>query len=164
MPANLKNSAVATGLEKFSFHSNPKERQCQRMLKLPHNCTHLSSVHSVMSDSLLPHVLQHIRPACPSPTPGVYPNSCSLSWWCHPTISSSVNSFSSCLQLSQHQGLFKWVSSWASGGQSIGVSALASNLPKNIQDYFPLGWTGWISLLISHVGKVMFKIIQARLQ
>ena len=75
---------------------------------------HFSSVQfsrSVVSDSLLPHELQHARPPCPSPTPGVYPNSCPLSWWCHPTISSSVVPFSSALNLPQHQGLFRWVSS-----------------------------------------------------
>ena len=92
---------MAIGLKKVSFHSNPKERQCQRMLKLPHNCTHLSSVqfiHSVVSDSLRPHELQHARPPCPSPTSGVQPNPCSLCWWCHPTILSSVVPFSSCPQ------------------------------------------------------------------
>jgi len=138
MPANLENSAVATGLEKVSFHSNPKERQCQRILKLPHNCTHLTCLQSnaqnspsqaltvpelwtsrcsswiyksrkdrgtryqianipsvqfsrsVVSDSLWPHESQYSRPPCPSPTPGVYPNSCPSSRWCHPAISSSV--------------------------------------------------------------------------
>ena len=78
MPANLENPAVATGPEKVSFHSNPKERQCQRMLKLLHNCTHLSSVQfsrSVVSDSLRPHEEQHARPPCPSPTPGVHSDS-----------------------------------------------------------------------------------------
>ena len=102
--------------------------------------------YSVMSDSLQPHELQHARPPCPSPTPGVHSNSCPSSRWCHPTISSSVIRFSSCPSLSQHQGLFKWINSHASGGQSIGVSALASVLPKNTQDWSPLEWTGWISL------------------
>ena len=90
---------------------------------------------SVMSDSLRLHGLQHARPPCPSPTPRVYSNLCPLSPWCHPTISSSVVPSSSCLQ-----------SFPASGGQSIGVSASTSVLPMNIQDWFPLGWTGWISL------------------
>ena len=96
--------------------------------------------HSVMSDSLWPHGLQHARPPCPSPTLGVYPNSSPLSRWCHPTISSSVVPLSITFNLSQHQGLF------ASGTQSIGVSASASVLPVNIQDWFPLGLTSWISL------------------
>ena len=99
-----------------------------------------------MSDSLWPHELQHARPPCPSPTPGVHPNSCPSSWWCHPAISSSVIPFSSCPQSlpasesSPMSQLFAW------GGQSIGVSALASFFPKNTQDWSPLEWTGWISL------------------
>ena len=98
VPTNLENSAVATGLEKVSFLSNPKERQCQIMLELPHNCTHLSSVqfsHSVVSNSLQPHESQHARPLCPSPTPGVHSNSRPSSQWCHPAISSSAVPFSS---------------------------------------------------------------------
>ena len=95
---------------------------------------------SVVSDSLRPHGLKHARPPCPSPTPGVDSNSCPLSWWCHPTISSSVIPSPPTFNLSQHQGLFFFTS----GGQSVAVSALASDLPMNIQDWFPLGWTGWI--------------------
>ena len=102
---------------------------------------------SVVSDSLQPHGLQHTRPPCPSPTPGVYPNSCPLSLWCHPTITSSVVPFSSCLQSFPASGFFSMNQFFTSGGQSIGVSASASVLPMNIQDWFPLGWTGWISLL-----------------
>ena len=98
---------------------------------------------SVVSNSLRPHGLQHTRPPCPSPTPRVYSKSCPLSQWYHPTISSSVISFPPTFNISQNQGLFKWVSSFASG---IGVSVSTSGLPKNIQDWFPLGWTGWISL------------------
>ena len=103
---------------------------------------------SVVSDSLRPHEPQHARPPCPSPIPRVHPNSCPLSWWCHPTISSSVIPFSSCLNLSQHQSLFKWGSFklFTSGGQSIGVSASISVLLMNTQDWSALGWTGWISL------------------
>ena len=98
-----------------------------------------------MSDSLRPHGLQHVRPPCPSPVPGVYSNSCPLSWWCHPTVSSSVVLLSSCLQSSPASGSFQMSQLFAD--QSIGVSASASVLPMNIQNWFPLGWTGWISLL-----------------
>ena len=99
-----------------------------------------------MSDSLLPHGPQHTRPPCPSPTPGVYPDSCPLSRWCHPTISSSVVPFSSCLQSFPASGSFQMNQLSASGGQSIRVSASASVLPMNTQDWSPLGWTCWISL------------------
>ena len=101
---------------------------------------------SVMSNSLQPHWLQHTRPPCPSPTLGVYSNSCSLWWWwwCHPTISSSVIPFFSCLQSFPASGSFPMSQFFPSGGQSIGASA--SVLPMTIQDWFPLGWTGWISL------------------
>ena len=101
---------------------------------------------SVVSDSLRPHGLQHARPPCPSPTPWVHPNSCPLSRQCHPTISSSVVPFSSCLQPFPASGSFPMTQIFASGGQSIGVSASASVLPMNIQDWSPLEWTGWISL------------------
>ena len=101
---------------------------------------------SVVSNSLRPHGLQHSRPPCPSPTPGAYSNSCPLSPWCHPTISSSVFPFSSCLQSFPASGSFHINHFFASAGQTIGVSASASVLPMNIQDLFPLGWTGWISL------------------
>ena len=97
-----------------------------------------------MSDSLQPHESQHARPPCPSPTPGVYPNSCPLS--CRPTISSSVIPFSSCLQSFPTSGSFQMSQLFASGGQNTGVSALTSVLPMNAQDQFPLGWSGWISL------------------
>ena len=110
--------------------------------------------HSVVSDSLRPHGLQHARPPCPSPTPGVYSNSCPLSWWCHPTISSSVVPFSSCLQSFPASGSFPMSQFFASGGQSIGVSASASVLPMNIQNWFPLGWTGWISLQSKGLSRV----------
>ena len=101
---------------------------------------------SVMSDSLWPHESQHTRPPCPSQTARVYPNSCPLSWWCHPTISSSVVPFSSYLQSFPASGSFPMSQLFASGGQSIGVSASTSVLPMNTQDWFHLGWTGWISL------------------
>ena len=99
-----------------------------------------------MSDSLQPHELQHARHPCPSPTRRVHPNSCPLSLWCHPIISSSVVPFSSCLQSFPASGSFQMSQFFALGGQSIGVSASTSVLPMNIQDWFPLRWTGWISL------------------
>ena len=100
--------------------------------------------HSVMSDSLQPHGPQHSRLPCPSPTPGAYSNSRPSSRWCHPTISSSVIPFSFHLQSFPASGYFPMSQFFASGGQR--VSASASVLPMNVQDYFPLGWTGWISL------------------
>ena len=99
-----------------------------------------------MSNSLWPHGLQHVRPPCPSPTPGAYSNLCPLSRWCHPTISSSVISVSSCLLPFPASGSFQMSQFFKSGGQSIGVSASASILPMNIKDLFPLGLTGLIPL------------------
>ena len=107
--------------------------------------------HSVLSDSLLsdslrPHELQHARPPCPSPTPGVHSNSCPSSRWCHPAMSFSVIPFSSCPQPLPASESFPMSQLFSWGGQSIGVSALASVLPMNTQGWSPLGWTGWISL------------------
>ena len=99
-----------------------------------------------MSDSLWPHRLQHARLPCPSPTPGAYSNWCLVSQWCHPTISSSIVPFSSRLQSFPASGSFQMSRFFALGAQSIGVSASASVFPMNIQDWFRLGWTGWISL------------------
>ena len=99
--------------------------------------------HSVMSNYLRPHEPQHTRPPCPSPTPGVHPNPCPLSRWCHPTISSSVIPFSSCLQSFPASGSFPMSQLLTSGGQSIGVWASTSVLPMNTQDWSPLGWTDW---------------------
>jgi len=99
-----------------------------------------------MSDYLWPYGLQHARLPCPSPVTGACSDSCPLNWWCYPTISPSVVPFSSCLQSSPASRSFPKSQFFASGGQSIGVSASASVLPMNIQDWFPLGWTGWISL------------------
>ena len=101
---------------------------------------------SVVSDSLRPHESQHARPPCPSLTLGIHPNSCPWHWWCHPTISSSAVSFSSCPQSFPASGSFPMSQLFAWGGQSIGVSASASFLPMNTQDWSPLQWTGWISL------------------
>ena len=109
---------------------------------------------SVMSDSLRPHESQHARPPCSSPTPGVYPNPCSSSWWCHPAISSSVIPFSSCPQSFPASGSFPVSQLFASGGQSIGVSASTSVLPMKTQDWSPLGWNGWIILQSKGLSRV----------
>ena len=109
---------------------------------------------SVVSYSLWPHGLRLAKPPCPSPTPGVYSNSCPLSQWCHPTISSSVVPFSSHLQSFPASGSFQMSQFFASGGHSVGVSSWASVLPMNIQDWFPLGWTGWISLQSKELSRV----------
>ena len=110
-----------------------------------------------MSNSLWPHGLQHTRLPCPSPTPGACSNSCPLSQWCHPTISSSVVLFSSYLQSFPASGSFPMSQFFASDGQSIGASTSASVLPMNIQDWFPLGWSGWISLLSKGLSRVFSK-------
>ena len=117
---------------------------------------------SVMSNSLRPHGLQHARPPCPSPTPRVYSNSCPLSLWCHPTISSSVVPFSSCLQSFPASGSFQISQFFASGGQSIGVSASASVLPMNIQDWFPLVWTSLISLKSKGLSRVFYNTLSSK--
>ena len=109
-----------------------------------------------MSDSLWPHGLKHTRLPCLSPTPGACSNSCPLSQWCHPTISSSVVPFSSCLQSFPASGSFPVSLFFTSGGQSIGAPASASILSMNIQDWFPLGWTGWISLQSKGLSRVFF--------
>ena len=102
--------------------------------------------HSVVSDSLQPHELNHARPPCPSPTPGVHPKSRPSSRWCHPAISPSVVPFSSCSQSLPASESFPMSQLFAWGGQSTGVSAVASFLPKNTQGWSPLEWTGWTSL------------------
>ena len=109
---------------------------------------------SAISDSLRPHGLQHARLPCPSASPRVCTNSCLLSWWCHPTISSSVDPFFSCLQSFPASGSFLTSCLFASGGQSIGASTSASVLPMNIQDWFPLGLTGLISLQPKELSRV----------
>ena len=110
--------------------------------------------HSIVSDSLRPHESQHARLPCPSPTPGVYSNSCPLNQWCHPVISSSVIPFSSCPQALPASESFPISQLFAWGGQSIKVSALASVLPKNTQDWSPLEWTGRISLQSKGLSRV----------
>ena len=109
---------------------------------------------SFVSDSLWPHGLQHARPPCPSPTPGVYSNSCPLSWWYHPTTSPAVIPFSSHLQSFPASGSFQMSQFFTSGGQRIGVSASTSVLSMNIQDWSPLGRTGWISLQSKGLSRV----------
>ena len=109
---------------------------------------------SVMSNFLHTHVLQHARLSCPSPTLGAYSNSCPSHQWCHPTISFSAISFSSHLQSFPASGSFQMSRFFTTGGQSIGVSASASVLPMNIQDWFPLGWTGWIFLQSKGLSRV----------
>ena len=126
-----------------------------------HTGTYISSIqfsHSVMSNYLQPHGLQHARPPCPSTTTGVYSNSHPLSWWCHPTTSSFVVPFSSRLQSFPASGSFQMIQFFESGGQSIGVSASTSVFPMNIQDWFPLGWTGWISLQSRGLSRVFSNI------
>ena len=114
---------------------------------------HFSSV-TQMCPTLWPHGLQHTRPPCPSSTPGVYSNSCPLSRWCHPAISSSVVPFSSCPQSLPASGSFPVSQFFTSGGQSIGVSASKSVLLMNIQDWFPLRWTGWVSWQSTRLSRV----------
>ena len=113
--------------------------------------------HSVVSDSLQPHELQHVRSPCPSPTPRVHPNPCPSSRWCHPTISFSVIPFSSCPQSVPVSGSFQMSQLFTSGGQSTGVSASISVLPMNTQDWSPLVWTGWISLQSKGLSRVFSK-------
>ena len=117
------------------------------------NCS-IQFSHSVVSNSLQPHEPQHARPPCPSPTSAVYSNSCPPSLWCHPTISSSVMPFSSCLQSFPASGTFPIIQHFTYGGQSIGVSASTAVLPMNTQDWSPLEWTGWISLKSKGLSRV----------
>jgi len=126
-------------------------------LRWPIILRYFSSVqfsHSVVSDSLQPHESQHARPPCPSPTPEIYTNSCPSSRWCHPAILSSVIPFSSCPQSLPASGSFPMSQLFPWGGQSIGVSALASVLPMNTQDWPTLEWTGWTSLQSKGLSRV----------
>ena len=119
---------------------------------------------SVMSNCLQLHQPQHTRLLCPSPSPGACSNSCPLSWWCHPILSSSVNPFSSCLQSFPATGSFQMSQFFASGGQSTGVSASASILPVNTQGWFPLGLTGLISLQSNRLSRVFSNAAVQKLQ
>ena len=111
-------------------------------------------IRSVVSNSLRPYESQHARPPCPSPTPGVHSDSYPSSPWCHSAISSSVIPFSSCSQSLPASGSFPMSQLFTWGGQSIGISALASVLPKNTQDWSPLEWTGWTSLRSKGLSRV----------
>ena len=124
-----------------------------RKIVLVKNLGSVQFSHSVMSDSSQSHELHHARPPCPSPTTRVHPNSCPSSWWCHPAISSSVIPFSYCPQSLPASQSFPMSQLFAWGGQSTGVLALASFLPKNTQD-LSLEWTGWISLQSKGLSKV----------
>ena len=149
----------------FSLHKSSKtlaEMPClHRHGRLPSCCSSTLSVQSVqfscsvVSDSLRPHEFQHARPPCPSPTPTVYSNSCPSSRWCHSAISSSVVPFSSCPQSLPASGSFPMSQLFPRGGQSTGVSASASVLPTNTQDWSPLGWTGFISLQSKGLSRVL---------
>ena len=135
---------------------NQNKRLCRNKKKI-NDGPQFNSVQfsrSVMSNSLRPHELQHARPPCPSPTPGVHPNSFASSRWCNPAISSSVVLFSSCPQSLPASESFPMSQLFVWGGQSIGVSALASVLPKNTQDWSLLEWTGWISLQSEGLSRV----------
>ena len=128
-----------------------------KYLEISHVSNFISVQFSAIAQScptLPPHGLQHTRLPCPSPIPRAYSNSCPLSQWCHPTISSSVVPFSSLLQSFPTSGSFQMCQFFTADGQSIGVSASASVFPMNIHGWFPLGWTGWISLLSKGLLKV----------
>ena len=129
-----------------------KELDMTEQLTLQFSCP-------AMSDSLWSHEQKHTRPPCPSPTPGVYPNSCPLSQWCHPTTSSSVIPFSSCPLTFPASGSFPMSQLFTSGDQSIGVSDSTSVLPMNTQDWPPLGWTGWISLQSKGLSRIFSNTI-----
>ena len=151
-----------TSFSRQSWEIDVYTHTCACARARTHTHTHtpllsMSSVqfsHSVVSDSLQPHGLQHATPPCPSPTPGAYSNSCPLIRWCHAAISSSVFPFCSCLQSFPASGSIQMSQFSASGGRSIGVSASESVLPMNIQDWFPLALTGLISLQSKGLSRV----------
>ena len=157
----MSRVAIVTGKEAMNGPSNMDSLLLMKFDLATATVKHsVQFSHSLMSDSLQPHGLQHTRLLCPSPTPRVYSNSCPLSQCCHPIISSSVIPFSSHLQPFPASGSFQMRQPFASGGQSIGVSASASALPMNSQDWFPLGWTGWISLQSKGLSRVFNNIVQ----
>ena len=148
LPCNIRYALLSFFLGRHLRMSRPKCRHfsCSFKSTVVSKFRSVQFNHLVVSDSLWPHGLQHARSPCPSPTPGVYSNSCPLSQWCHPTISSSVIPFSSHLKSFPASGSFQMSQFFASHGQRIGVPASAPVLQMNIQDRFPLGWTGWIFL------------------
>ena len=144
----------------MAYLGNLRNTQITSLFLELSNCSNPNSVkfsHSVMSNSKTSWTAA-ARPPCLSPTPGVYSNSCPLSQWCHPTVLSSVVPFSSCLWSFPPWGSFQMSQLFMSGGQSIGVSALASVLPMNTQDWSPLGWTGWTSLQSKGLSRVFSNI------
>ena len=144
----------------FCVHSVKEDRHhIPKVLSVENPSSVSQFSRSVVSNSLRPHESQHAKPPCPSPTPRVYSNLCPLSQWCHPTISASVIPFSSCLQSFPASGSFQMSQFFASGGWKIRVSTSTSVLPMNIQDWFPLGWTGWISLQSKGLSRVFSNTI-----
>ena len=143
----LQINRLKTSIEKMKDMLNKDQEEIKKSQSIMNNGISLVQFsRSVVSDSLWPHGLPHPRLCCPSRTSRACSNSCPSSWWWHPTISSSVIPFSSHLQSFPASGSFQKSQFFTSGGQSIGVSASVSVLPMNTQDWFPLGWTGWISL------------------
>ena len=144
-----------------SKHCAPVDHiQCfSHLAQYQHQFSSVQFSHSVVSNSLWPRELQHARPPCPSPTPGVYSNPCTLSQWWHPTISTSVIPFSSCPWSLPASGSFQMSQLFTWGGQSTGVSASASVLPMNTQDWSPLGWTGRIYLQSKGLSRVFSNTI-----
>ena len=136
-----------------------KNKVRKRWVQLTFQFSSVQFSHSVMSSSLWPHELQHARPPCLSPTPGVHSNSCPSSWWCHPAISSSVVPFSSCPQSLPASEYFLMNQLFTWGGQSTGVSALASFLLKKTQGWTPLERIGWISLPSKGLSRVSSNIM-----
>ena len=134
---------IANSWNHFRYLRRKSLMSRNKMLYCIHNDQSVQFSHSVVSDSLRPHELQHAKPPCPSTTPGVHSNSCPSSRWCHPAISSFVVPFSSCPKSLPSSGSFPMSQLFAWGSQSIGVSALASVRPKNTQDWSPSEWTGW---------------------
>ena len=165
---NYKNESVISYVILKTYLVDRKRRKVKSKFQLSlhiraPNPTRISWVQfsrSVVSDSLRPHGPQHVKPLCPSQTPRVHSNSCPSSQWYHPTISSSVIPFSSRLQPFPASGSFQMSQFFASGGQSTGVSASAAVLPMNIQDWFPLGWTGLISLQSKGLSRVFNTTVQ----
>ena len=149
-PLLEKNAKISRSWQLFWCKSKGRDEKFRNN----HKFMSVQFSRSVVSDSLRPHESQHTRPPCPSPTPRVYSNSCPSCRWCHPAISSSVVPFSSCPQSLPASGSFPMSQLFTSGGQSIVVSASASVLPGDTQDWSPLGWTGWISLQSKGLSRV----------